>query len=252
MIRADLSLVERGLCNSRTLAKSLITQNYVEKQSPQGWICLEKPSELIDDDTPLRILPNPITKFVSRGGLKLDFAIREMGLEFQLKDLDALDIGVSTGGFTHCLLTKGIAKAWGVDVGEGQLSPMLKGDTRLNLFEKVNARDLSAISHEFPISGFDICAIDVSFISIKLILPEALKYLKSGGHLFALIKPQFEVGPKHLNKKGVVVDKKIHSSLCQNLLAWLSDYKIRNIKWLKIPFVGGDGNQEYIVYATKI
>ncbi len=189
--------------------------------------------------------------FVSRGGLKMQGALQKSGLNVQ--GFHALDVGISTGGFTDCLLRAGANFVVGVDVGHGQLASELIKEPRVRLFEGVNARNLSLVPLIESNRGeaFDLVVIDVSFISLTLVLPEVIRYLREEAPVLALVKPQFEVGRQKLGKSGIVkdtrwlteVEAKIRLS-CQETGLRVEDYFASTIK-------GSDGNQEFFVYARK-
>jgi 23S rRNA (cytidine1920-2'-O)/16S rRNA (cytidine1409-2'-O)-methyltransferase len=251
LMRADLLLVERGLANSRTAAQNLIDAQRVWIELPEGRSLVNKSSQKLADDIDLFIVPDPADRFVSRGGLKMQGALDHVGLD--VTGLRVLDLGISTGGFSDCLLQAGAASIVGVDVGHSQLAPKLANDSRVSLFEGVNARHLQAaeLGLDPAQPAIDMIVIDVSFISLKLVLPAAIPLLRPGGHLLSLVKPQFEVGREGLSKGGIVKDEKLYqhvqrniTDLCQQLGLQVKDFFDSSIK-------GGDGNREFFVFAGK-
>lgn len=247
-MRIDLWLVEKGLAASRTRAQELIATGKVFLVVEGEKKPVRKSSVRIHPDDVLHIEAEA-DAFVSRGGTKLKGALERTGLD--VRGFRALDIGISTGGFTDCLLRRGVVRVVGVDVGHDQLAPQLKNDPRVLLFEGVNARDLSQTPLKEAIGGgkFDLIVADVSFISLTLVLPEMVQYLKETGHILALVKPQFEVGREGLGKKGIVknpelyigVENKIRQACAANALV-VEDYFESSIE-------GSDGNREFFVFA---
>jgi 23S rRNA (cytidine1920-2'-O)/16S rRNA (cytidine1409-2'-O)-methyltransferase len=244
--RADLLLVEKQLAPSRTQAQEYIKQGLVSVNDR----VIEAASEKFVVETSFEVKSH--SRFVSRGGEKLQGALDH--LELDVKEMMALDVGISTGGFSDCLLKNKIQKVVGVDVGHDQLHPMLHEEKKLVCLEGINARNFSENS-EFlvykPEKGFDLIVVDVSFISLTLILPEASKLLASGGKLLALVKPQFEVGPQGLGKGGLVKDPQLYplvqskvSEKCLELGLSVRDYFPSSID-------GKDGNKEFFIYAQK-
>jgi len=199
-MRLDKLLTEKGLTKSRQRAQALITEG---KILVDGKV-ISKASKDISDEAKIEIVGEDI-KWVSRAGLKLEKALEHWKID--VRDFVCLDIGASTGGFTDVLLSNNISKVYAVDVGHGQLDEKIKNDPHVINIEKTNARELS---DKIIPEKVDFVCIDVSFISLELILPEAKRFLKEGGQIIALIKPQFEVGKKNLGKSGVVKDPKLH------------------------------------------
>ena len=246
-MRLDLLLVEKKLAPSRAQAQALIKSGAVEVHAAGVWRVAERASQDVVPEIELRLKDDLKNPYVSRGGLKLEAALKHTGLS--PNDLKVLDIGISTGGFTDCLLQRGAREVVGVDSGQGQLHPQLAGDSRLKALEKVNARELSKLALGGP---FDLIVIDVSFISITLIVPELSAQLRPAGHVLALVKPQFEVGPKNLNKKGLVRDEEATIQAIEKVRQTFSEHNFKVKDVFPCAIKGGDGNQEYFLYAEKI
>ncbi|MBM3941641.1 MAG: TlyA family RNA methyltransferase [SAR202 cluster bacterium] len=236
--RADLLLAERGLAESREQAQALIMAGIVF--TPAGPV--SKPGTPLSQDTPLEVrgrLP-----YVSRGGVKLAHALDQFGLS--VTDMVALDVGASTGGFTDCLLQRGARKVYAVDVGHGQLSHKLRQDHRVVVMEKLNAR------YPFPLpEPVDIVTVDVSFISLTMVLPSALQHLKELGYVAALVKPQFEASPKDVGRGGVVKDPKVHSQVLGKVVLWAVEHKVRVRNICPSPILGDAGNREFFLLLQK-
>lgn len=249
MKRLDILMVEEELAPSRTKAQSLIAAGEVQVMLDGEWVTATKPSQLIDGEE-LRLTPAAQTlKYVSRGGLKLEAALSALKLE--VKDFRCLDIGVSTGGFSDCLLQHGARSILAVDVGHDQLALSLRTDPRLQHFEGVNARELNAeIRTRIAEDGIDLCVIDVSFISLHKIIP-ALP-LPKGSQLLALVKPQFEVGPDHLDSNGIVRDVSLFQKVETDILHALAKCGFSVLNYLPCGVKGSDGNQEFFVQAVRV
>lgn len=249
--RADLLLVGRGLASSRTAAQSLIETGRVFVVDGDQRTIVGKSSQKLPASSELHIVPDPADRFVSRGGLKMLGALQHTGLT--VTGHCVLDIGISTGGFTDCLLQSGAARVIGVDVGHSQLAPRLAADGRVVLLEGVNARHLQAADVAPHLAGdaIDLIVVDVSFISLTLVLPAAVALLRPGGRLLSLVKPQFEVGREGLSKGGIVKDERLYGhverkirDLCAGLGLAVDDY-------FDSPIKGGDGNREFFIFAGK-
>lgn len=240
--RADVALVERGLVESRTKAQALIMAGTVYSNEQK----IAKAGQPIKDDQPLTVRSKE-HPWVSRGGMKLIKAIEEFNI--QLEGVTVIDVGCSTGGFTDVALTQGAAKVYGVDVGHGQLAWKLRGDERVVVMEKTNARYLTAEDIPDPI---DLVVCDASFISLKTVLPAALSLVRSGGACAALIKPQFEVGKGRVGKGGVVRDPALHQEVCDDIRAWFDGLEGWSVKGITTsPIKGPEGNVEFLIYAEK-
>jgi 23S rRNA (cytidine1920-2'-O)/16S rRNA (cytidine1409-2'-O)-methyltransferase len=229
--RIDLLLVDRGLFESRAKAQAAIEAGLVSA----GGKPVRKASEEI---------ASPAHPYVSRGGVKLAAALDQFG--FDPRGRVCLDVGASTGGFTQVLLERGAAKVYAVDVGHGQLHASLRARPEVICLEDTDIRKLSPTTlGALP----DLVAIDVSFISLKLVLPAAVALAKAPAQLLALIKPQFEAGRAAL-KRGIVRDTAIHAAVCDDISAFLTALGWRVIGIVPSPITGGDGNAEFLLGAT--
>lgn len=240
--RVDSALVSRGLVASRTLAARLIEAGQVFV----GTVQVIKPSLLVTRGDQLFVENGEVNRFVSRGGLKLLSALEFFAIE--VESFRCLDVGISTGGFSDCLLQHGASEIVGLDVGHDQLSPKLHDDSRLCVYEGVNARNLSNFTWLDP---FDFIVVDVSFISLTKVLPEVLKFIKPSGGILCLIKPQFELGLASLNKKGVVRESENFGELRQKMVDSCLNLGLDVIGQFECPVRGGDGNREFFIYAKK-
>ena len=278
-MRADIYLVSRGLATSRNRAQELITGGRVYLISDGRRVQISKSSHQLPEDSNQEFqveIAAPLVNiqslgmsetqiqsdgtetsqadFVSRGGFKMQGALKK--IQHDVAGYLILDVGISTGGFSDCLLQVGASRVLGIDVGHGQLAAKLKSDPRVILFEGVNARYLhtqldrirDALNPQAP--EFDLIVVDVSFISLTLVLPQLIQYLKTHGSVLALVKPQFEVGRENLGKNGIVkkqelfetVEKKIRTC-CETVGFTVEDY-------FESAIAGSDGNREFFVYAT--
>lgn len=247
LLRADQLLVAQGLAPSRSAARALIDAGRV---SHDGQV-LTKPAVELAPDARLSVAPAAGDRFVSRGALKLEGALARSGLD--VRGAVCLDIGQSTGGFTDCLLQAGAAKVVGVEVGHDQLHPRLRADGRCIVLEGLNARRLSAadLGAHFPPHGFDLLVCDASFISLALLLPQWAALLSPAGHVLALVKPQFEVGPQGLAKGGIVRDATLYAGVETRLRAAARDAGLAIVDWFDSPLTGGDGNREFFFHALR-
>lgn len=236
-MRADQLLVARGLFESRAKAQAAIEAGNVIA----GGEIVRKASQLIAEDA--EISATPAHPYVSRGALKLEAALDHF--KISPKDKVCLDVGASTGGFTEVLLSRGAAKVYAVDTGTDQLHPRIKNDPRVVSLEQTDIRKLedAAIPNDAR-----LIVIDVSFISLELVIPKALQYAAPHAELIALIKPQFEAGREHA-KKGIVRDPDVHMAVCQRveLLVGRQGWRLRGT--IPSPILGGDGNAEFLLYA---
>lgn len=203
-----------------------------------------KPSEFLDEQTAITL--KPTRKYVGRGALKLEAALDHFNIDVRGKR--ALDIGASTGGFTDCMLQRGAKKVYAVDVGHGQLDWKLRRDPRVIVLEKINARSLS---HEHIPEPVDVCAIDVSFISLTLILPNAFDLITSTGVILALIKPQFELQRSEVGKGGIVRDQDLHQKAQDKIVAFVTQLGDLIIEIVPSAVKGADGNQEFFACMRK-
>jgi 23S rRNA (cytidine1920-2'-O)/16S rRNA (cytidine1409-2'-O)-methyltransferase len=236
--RLDLLLVERGLAESRSRARALIEAGKVLAEHRLA----DKPSLVLPEDAALEVtgLDHP---WVSRGGLKLAAALDHFGID--PGGSIALDIGASTGGFTDVLLARGAARVYAVDAGHGQLAERLRRDPRVVSLEKQNARSLTRA--EIP-ESVDLVTCDASFIGLATILPAPLALVAPGALLVALIKPQFEAGPRRVGKGGVVRDAGLQQEICTRIAAWLGARPGWSVLGLiDSPIDGGDGNREFLI-----
>nr|BFD61490.1 TlyA family RNA methyltransferase [Bdellovibrio sp. HM001] len=254
-VRLDLYLVEKGLAQSRTHAQELIEAGQVYLSENSQKKILKKSSYAVTAAQVglITVESGPANRFVSRGGLKLEGALAHVGKS--PKGLKVLDVGISTGGFTDCLLQQGAEKVLGVDVGHGQVHPQLLKDSRLQVIEGINARNLSRddqVLKATPPEKFDLVVMDVSFISIALIVPELAGFLKTEGCLLSLVKPQFEVGVDGLSKGGIVKDVSLYAEVETRIKALCSENGFKVLDYFPSPIQGKDGNNEFFIYAKKI
>lgn len=242
-MRADQLLVERGLAASRSQAQRLIASG-VQWFDGAAWKRVAKNGDELPDAAQLELLDTAEARYVSRGGLKLEGALRAAALD--VSGWTCLDVGQSTGGFTDCLLQHGAAHVTGVDVGHGQLHATLRSDPRVTAIEKLNARELSAAQVGGP---FDLVTGDLSFISLTLVLPALVPLLKGGGHLLMLAKPQFELQPGQVGKGGLVRDPALHREVERRLRDCCASLGLAATGWYDSPIAGGDGNREFFLHA---
>jgi 23S rRNA (cytidine1920-2'-O)/16S rRNA (cytidine1409-2'-O)-methyltransferase len=245
MKRLDVALVQRGLCDSREQAQRAIMAGNVRINAQMA----RKPSDSVKDSDALTL--DKGEQFVSRGGFKLEHALRSFQLD--VGGLTAIDLGASTGGFTDCLLQHGAARVFAVDVGQGQLAWKLRNDPRVVVMEKTNARDLTPAAFPPPFTLADLVVIDCSFISLRKILPAAVALLKPAGKLAALIKPQFEAGKAEADKgAGVITDPAIHERVLTGLREFVG--AIPGLHWRGVtesPLLGPAGNKEFLALIEK-
>ena len=241
--RLDVYLVEKGLTQSRERAKALIMagQVYVKNQK------CDKAGMMISDTEEEVEIRGEQLKYVSRGGLKLEKAMNEFPIT--LKNKTTMDIGASTGGFTDCMLQNGAKKVFAVDVGYGQFAWKLRQDERVVNMERTNIRYVT--TDDLGGEYIDFASIDVSFISLKLVLPVAYELLSEKGEIVALIKPQFEAGREQVGKKGVVRDKNVHFIVIRTVLDFAIEtgFSVAGLSFS--PIKGPEGNIEYLVYLKK-
>ena len=248
-MRIDQLLVERGLAASRSQAQRLIAGG-VKWQLPDGsWRAIVKNRDEVPDGAALELLDDAESRYVSRGGLKLEGALTATGV--QVQGLRCLDVGQSTGGFTDCLLQHGAAEVVGIDVGHAQVHPRIREDERVVCIEGVNARELKPGDERIPeaLEGFDLMVGDVSFISLTLVLPGVVHLLKPTGQLLMLVKPQFELQPGQVGKGGIVKDDTHFPFIENRVRTALSELGMQVTAWLDSPIEGGDGNHEFFVQA---
>ena len=237
--RLDQILTERGLADSREKARAMILAGSVTVDGQKA----EKPGHSYPIDCRIEVAALP--PFVSRGGIKLAAALDHFQISVQ--DLVCLDVGSSTGGFTDCLLQRGAACVWAVDVGRGQLDWKLRNDPRVVVREGVNARYLS--SEDFP-QPFDLAVCDASFISATLLLPSMSALLKEHGEMVILVKPQFEVGREQVGKGGIVRNPKLHAHVCERVRAAVEALGFQ-AEIMDSPILGAEGNKEFLLHARR-
>lgn len=246
-MRADQLLLERGLATSRSQAQRLIAAG-VRWFDGEQWRPVTKNGNELPDTAQIELLDAAEARYVSRGGLKLEGALKAAGLSVQ--GLHCLDVGQSTGGFTDCLLQQGAQHVVGVDVGHGQLHENLRQDARVTAVESVNARELAA--EHVGDEPFDLVTGDLSFISLTLVLPALVPLMKPGAALLMLVKPQFELQPPQIGKGGIVKDAAFYPVVEQRIRDVCAALNLRVVNWFDSPIEGGDGNREFFVYATKL
>jgi len=264
-LRIDQLLVERGLAASRSQAQRLIAAG-VQWRTPPGalptavveavkssveWRTINKNKDEVPSDAEIVLLDDSESKYVSRGGLKLEGALRDSGVS--VSGLRCMDVGQSTGGFTECLLLNGAAEVVGIDVGHGQVHPRVMEDERVICIEGVNARELMPDDERIPDAetGFDVMVGDVSFISLTLVLPGVVPFLKPGGVLLMLVKPQFELQPENIGKNGLVKDPAMYPVIEKRIRTSLKELGLKVTGWYDSAIEGGDGNREFFVQAVK-
>ena len=248
MPRADQLLVERGLASSRSLAQRLIAAG-VRWQTHNGvWQNVSKNGDVLPNDCKLEFVDDSESRYVSRGGLKLEGALQATGL--QVTGLRCLDVGQSTGGFTDVLLQNGAVHVTGVDVGQGQLHPKLQEDPRVRCIEKCNARILSMELFAAE-PKFDLAVADVSFISLTLLIPAIVHVLTPSGLLLLLVKPQFELQPEDIGKGGLVKEPAKYQDVETRLRDCCAQNGVEVLQWLPSPIAGGDGNREFFMYGRR-
>ena len=239
--RLDHLIFEKGLAPSRERAKTMVMEGRVYFQNQK----YDKPGTLMPADAKLEIRGDDMP-YVSRGGLKLEKAMAVFPISLEGKT--AMDIGASTGGFTDCMLQKGAAKVYSIDVGYGQLAWKLRTDPRVINLERTNVRYLT--KEQVP-ESIDFFSVDVSFISLRLVLPVARGFLKDGGEAVCLIKPQFEAGREKVGKKGVVREKSTHKEVIDTIISFVLEngFSVKGISFS--PVKGPEGNIEYLIFLKK-
>ena len=277
-MRADLFLVEHGFATTRSQAQRLIgsgvqwrvvVDEVEEKLGVQApWKRVAKNGDEIADHAEVEVLDNTEAKYISRGGLKLEGALKATGLD--VTGLRCLDVGQSTGGFTDCLLQHGAVQVVGVDVGHGQLHATMRDDERVVCLEGINARSLTATDLVaacalfYSATGqfddedepeidpvFDFLTGDLSFISLTLVLPAVVRMLKADGHLLMLVKPQFELQPGQIGKGGIVRDTVHFEFVEKRLRDCCAELGVEVLGWMESSIVGGDGNREFFIHGKK-
>ena len=235
--RLDRVLVRRGLAPTRARAQALVMAGRVVSSG----LRMEKPGAAVAPDIPLEVLPG--RRFVSRGGEKLDGAIDRFDIEVEGRD--AMDVGASTGGFTDVLLGRGASRVVALDVGRGQLDWGLRNDERVHVIEGLNARYLKPEDLPFlPV----LAVVDVSFISLELVLPAVARSLDAQGDIVALVKPQFEVGRREVGKRGIVRDPALHRRVLQRIVHFAGSFEWHARGLFASPIRGAEGNREFFVH----
>jgi 23S rRNA (cytidine1920-2'-O)/16S rRNA (cytidine1409-2'-O)-methyltransferase len=240
--RLDIALVERGLAETRAAAQRLIMAGLVFSNDRR----LDKAGQGIAADIPIEVRGQP-HPYVSRGGLKLEKALDYFAIPVEGRI--ALDVGASTGGFTDCLLQRGAAKVYAIDVGTNQLAWKLRSDPRVISMEKTNIRDVTRAQVPEPV---DLIVCDASFIGLRTALPNALGLAAPGAYLVALIKPQFEVGKGRVGKGGIVREPELHREVVDTISVWLAmqpGWSVLGV--IESPITGADGNKEFLVSARR-
>ena len=240
-VRLDVEMVNRGLCPSREKARALILAGEVRVNGVRA----DKAGQEIAEAAEITVVEDAIP-FVSRGGLKLDKAVRTFPID--LNGRVCADIGASTGGFTDVMLKNGASHVYAIDVGYGQLDWTLRNDPRVTVMERTNARFMEPAWFPVPIT---FASIDVSFISLRLILPPLMNCLPEGGEVVALIKPQFEAGRAEIGKNGVVRDAAVHERVIREMLSFADQtgFAVRGLSFS--PITGPKGNVEFLLYIQK-
>lgn len=257
-MRIDQLLVQRGLAATRSQAQRLITAG-VRWQADGDWRRVGKSGDDVPADAQIELLDAAEARFVSRGGLKLDGALRQRQLS--VAGWLCLDLGQSTGGFTDCLLQCGARHVVGVDAGTGQLHDTLRSDPRVTCIERLNARNLTmddlapAVARYGPPSpfrGFDLIVGDLAFISQTLVLAAVVPLLKVGGDLLMLVKPQFELSPGQIGKGGIVTDPGLFTVVEQRVRTAHEAMGLQVLAYFSSSIQGGDGNQEFFIHSIRI
>ncbi len=253
-MRLDLFLVEKKWTNSRTQAQELIQSGHVVLNKNQKKTVLSKASyQVQDDETDLiSVEKNEIQRYVSRGGLKLEHAIQTLNLD--IKDFIVLDVGQSTGGFTDCLLQHHAKKVIGVDVGHSQLHEKIKTSVQVTAFEGLHIKDLiqeKLFLEVVPAKGFDLLVADVSFISLSKVMPFIKNFLKMNGDYLLLVKPQFELTAKDLDKNGIVKNSKSYTKVQSQIEYDAKENFGSVLNYFSSEKLGKDGNQEFFIYGKK-
>lgn len=238
--RLDVLLVEKGFFSSREKAKASIMAGLIYVDG----VISDKAGTLTAEDADITVKEN-MCPYVSRGGLKLEKSMKLWN--FDLNKTICMDIGASTGGFTDCMLQNGASKVYAVDVGYGQLDYKLRNDSRVVNMEKTNIRYIDASS----IQPLDFISVDVSFISLKLVLPVVKQLLKDEGATVCLVKPQFEAGREQVGRKGIVRDAKVHVQVIENVVKYYIDNGLYPMGLTYSPVKGAKGNIEYLLYGMK-
>ena len=254
-MRVDQLLVERGLASSRSQAQRLISAG-VQWREGGTWKNVAKNGDELPAEAEIELLDAAEARYVSRGGLKLEAALKVSGTDVRGKQ--CLDVGQSTGGFTDCLLQQGAAQVVGIDVGQGQLHAKIRADERVVCIEQLNARNIDAAEWiagegrpDDAAPQFDLVVADVSFISLTLVLPAIVPLAKAGAEWLLLVKPQFELQPAQIGKHGLVKEPASYAVVEQRLRDCCADLGLQVRAWFDSAITGGDGNREFFIHATK-
>lgn len=239
--RLDTALTAKGLCSSRNRAQTLISEGHV---TVNGVVCMKASQKVAETD---EIAVTEALPFVGRGGYKLRYALAEFAV--RVDGLRCLDIGASTGGFTDCMLQHGAAHVLAVDVGHDQLAPELRADSRVTVMEGTDLRTLPADAEGLPA---DFASCDVSFISLRQIIPHLPRLLTENGTAVLLVKPQFEAGRSALNKHGVVKDEKRRQQVLRDIMNCCAENGLLPSGSCESPIKGGSGNTEYLLYVKRV
>ena len=239
--RLDKLVVERGLAESRTRAQALILAGQVLIADQRA----DKPGQMVDTALEIRI-KGETPRYVGRGGLKLEAALGEFYIAVEGKT--CIDVGASTGGFTDCLLQHGAARVWAIDVGHNQLAWKIRQDPRVVVIEGQNARDIAP--DQFP-ALFDAATVDVSFISLAMILPALAACLADGADVVALVKPQFEVGKGEVGRGGIVSDPLKHRRVLTEVARAAASLALSPVDVIASPILGAEGNREFLIHLRK-
>ena len=249
-MRADQLLVERGLAASRSQAQRLIAAGVRWRQGSAPFQSVKKNGDEVPAHAELELTDDAEARYVSRGGLKLEGALRDTGLA--VTGWRCLDVGQSTGGFTDALLKAGARHVVGIDVGHDQLHARLRGHPQVSSLEGINARELQPLDARLDAgAGFDLVVGDVSFISLTLVLPAVVGQLRPGGHLLMLVKPQFELQPGQLGKGGIVKDDALYEQVRQRIGGACQALGLSALSWWGSAIEGGDGNREFFIHAMR-
>ena len=250
-MRVDQLLVERGLAATRSQAQRLIASGVRYRVRQGDWQTVSKNGEDVPTHAELEVQDDAETRYVSRGGLKLEGALRDSRID--VRGLRCLDVGQSTGGFTDCLLRQGATQVVGLDVGQGQLHPRLRSDPRVVCLEGVHARDLQANDARLARWGaaFDLVVADLSFISLTQVLPALLPWTAASGQWLMLVKPQFELQPADIGKGGLVKDPARYADVQQRMHAACVALGLEMWGYWPSAIAGGDGNQEFWMAARR-
>ncbi len=251
-MRADQWLVAQGRASSRSQAQRLIAAGVQWRVGGGPWQRVVKNGDVLPAGAEVLLLDAAESRYVSRGGLKLEGALQHCGLT--VRNMRCLDVGQSTGGFTDCLLQQGAAQVVGLDVGHGQLHPRLREDARVVCLEQVNARDLQPQDPRMPdpAQGFDCIVADLSFISQTLVWPAVLPWLRPQGMLLSLVKPQFELQPVDIGKGGLVKDPASYERVEARLRHACASWGLQVQDYWESVITGGDGNREFWIQARRV